>query len=228
MPEQLTFDLPARPALGRGDFFVSRANALAVARLDTPADWPGGQLALVGPAGAGKSHLAQVWAAANDARLIPGEALSEIAVAEVEAPVVIDDADRLPRTSEETLFHLYNHLGHRGLPLLLTSRHPPARWPIRLPDLQSRMAATDIVRIDPPDDSLLAAMLVKLFRDRQLAVPPNLIPWLVTHGERSFAAVQNLVAAIDAASLRAQRPVTRALAREVLDNLTEDGRQSPS
>jgi chromosomal replication initiation ATPase DnaA len=114
------------------------------------------------------------------------------------------------------LFHLCNHLAAGGGSLLVSGREPPARWPIALPDLASRLGAASVARLDPPDDDLLAAVLVKLFADRQLAVEPGLIRYLVSRMHRSFAAAEKLVADLDRAGLARQRPITARLAAEVL------------
>ena len=89
-----------------------------------------------------------------------------------------------------------------------------------MPDLKSRMAATDSVRIDGPDDALLSAVMVKQFADRQVAVPPNVIAWLVAHIDRSFAEAQRMVEAIDKAALAEGRAVTRPLAQRVVASLS--------
>ena len=224
MAEQLILDLPVRTALGRDDFFVSAANADAVERLDAPDSWPNAKLVLVGPKGAGKTHLAHVWAGAEGGRVIAASDLNELDLASVDTPLAVDDADNTPEDAEEALFHLHNHMAHAGRPLLLTARAPPARWALRLPDLASRMQASDVAQINTPDDALLAAMLVKLFADRQLSVSPGLIRWIVTHCERSFATIQRLVPALDAAALSEKRVITRNLAAAVLDKLGEDAR----
>jgi chromosomal replication initiation ATPase DnaA len=219
MAEQLTFDLPVRTALGREDFFVSDANALAVARLDAPDAWPSGKLVLTGPEGAGKTHLAHVWASTNQAVILTASDLAMTEPGALDKPLVIEDADRLPEAAEERLFHIHNVARERRLFLLLTARTPPARWNVSLADLRSRMEATDVALIDAPDDALLAAMLVKLFTDRQLQIDPDLVHWLVGRMERSFAAAQTVVAALDAAALKDQRRISRALAQGVLDKL---------
>ena len=103
--------------------------------------------------------------------------------------------------------------------MLITASRPPRDWGLSLPDLQSRMDAMASVRITPPDDSLLAAVLVKLFNDRQLTVSPQLIDWLVTRMDRSMGTARKLVAALDARALAEGRKITRALAAEVLDSL---------
>lgn len=220
MPRQLTFDLPARPALGRADFFVSPANALALAALEAPGGWPAGKLLLIGPEGAGKSHLARVWAGAEAAEVVAASDLAARPTLPQARAVVVEDADRIAgdRGAETALFHLHNLVLAEGGRLLITARSAPGRWPLVLPDLASRLQASATARLGPPDDALLAAVLVKLFADRQIAVPPTLIPWLVARMERSFAAADATVAALDAAALALGRPIGLALARSVLDS----------
>lgn len=225
MAEQLTFQLPVRTALGRGDFFVSAPNALAVQRLDDPDGWTIGKLALIGPEGAGKTHLAHVWAETHNAQITDTEDLPNLDILAINRAQAIEIPDApLSDGEEEALFHIHNHMAAQSLPLLLIARVPPARWQLTLPDLKSRMTATDVVRIDAPDEALLSAVLVKLFTDRQLQIDPNLIPYLVTRSDRSFAAITHLVAALDAAALTEKRAITRPLARRVLDNLDRDAR----
>ncbi|HXR87106.1 MAG TPA: DNA replication protein, partial [Stellaceae bacterium] len=95
-------------------------------------------------------------------------------------------------------------------------REPPARWSIRLADLRSRLVAAPAVAVDAPDDALLGAVLVKLFTDRQLRISEDLIAYLLPRIERSFAAAQAIVAALDQAALADQRAVTVRLARDIL------------
>lgn len=226
MARQLTFDLPSRTALGREDFFVSPANAEAVALIEAWADWPGGKLALTGPEGAGKSHLVQVWAAESGAAVL---AAGDLAGADIPAlaargAVAVEDLEGLRpgEAGEVPLFHLHNLVLAEGGRLLLTGRTPPRDWPVGLPDLGSRLQATSVATLEPPDDALLAALLVKLFADRQLAVAPNVIAWLVPRIGRSFGAAQDVVNRLDRAALSEGRAVSRALAARVLDISTGD------
>jgi chromosomal replication initiation ATPase DnaA len=117
---------------------------------------------------------------------------------------------------ETALFHLLNWVAQEGGSLLVCARVPPARWPVSLPDLRSRLAALPAVEIGAPDEPLLAALLVKLFADRQLAVPAEVVQFLVSRMERSCEAAGRLVAAIDAAALAAHRRVTIPLVQAVL------------
>ena len=216
MAHQLTFDWPVGVALGDEDFFVAAPNREAYAMVGAPAAWPQGKLVLTGPEGSGKSHLARVLAARADARIVAAGDLPDDL--RRDGAVVVEDADRLPRAREEALFHLHNHMVAHRLPLLLTARSLPARWDVALPDLASRMQATTPASIAAPDDALLQAVLMKLFADRQILPPPGVVSYLAARIERSFAAAQRIVAALDAMALQHKRAITVKLAAQVLDS----------
>jgi chromosomal replication initiation ATPase DnaA len=226
MARQLAFDLPVVAARGRGDFFVSPANRIALASIEAWRAWPGGKLILTGPEGSGKSHLAQVWAGLAEAELVRASDLARRDIRMLAGQnLCVEDADRIagsPR-AEQALFHLHNLALAEGHSLLITARMPPSRWRLALPDLDSRMQATPVAGLEPPDDALLAAVLVKLFDDRQLAVKPPLIAFLVARMDRSLAGARALVERIDRAALAENRALTRALAARVLDNPSETG-----
>ncbi len=219
-PRQLALALQGRPALGRDGFFVSPANRLALAQVDRWPAWPAGRLALAGPPGSGKTHLAHVWAARASARILPGTALAAldpVAIPE-DAAVAVEDADKLPElgpAAEEALFHLCNRLSAGGGTLMVTGRSAPAHWPLTLPDLASRLAVAPVATLEPPDDALLAAVLVKLFADRGISVGADLIGYLTARMERSFEAAAGQVERLDRAALAAGRPVTARLAAEL-------------
>lgn len=225
MIRQLAFDLPAQEAWRREDFFVSPANAVALAAIEGWRDWPLGKLMLVGPEGSGKTHLAHLWCAASGGRMVAGAKLAAADLAEIASAgaVAVEDAEAVAgdRAAEEALFHLHNMVVQRGH-LLLTARRPARDWGIALPDLRSRMDAASVARLEAPDDALLSAVLVKLFADRQVTVQPALIPWMVTRMERSLAAARQLVAALDARALQEGKPISRALAAAVLDSGTTE------
>ncbi|GGD38414.1 DnaA ATPase domain-containing protein [Sinisalibacter lacisalsi] len=220
MARQLTFDLPQREARGRGDFFVSAANAAALAAIDGWRTWPGRKLVITGPPGAGKSHLAALWAEEAGAEVIPAEALSATNPAILAGRnVVLEDAEALAGNTEAeaAAFHLHNIVLAEGGSLLVTAATAPSRWGLALPDLASRMEGTPVVAIEPPDEALLAAVLVKLFTDRQIDPPETLIRYLLPRIDRSFAAARAIVEALDTTALAEGKPVSRDLARQILE-----------
>lgn len=219
MAEQLSFELPVREVMGRQDFYVSPSNAMAVALIDACPDWPTPHVAITGPEGAGKTHLAHVWAAAQDARIV---AARDVPTLEVETlctrPLAVEDVPAIAHDEAALtgLFHLFNLARQNGVPVLFTGRGAPSHWNLSLPDIQSRIEGCFHATLDPPDDTLLAMVLGKLFADRQIAPKPDVIPYLVRHMERSFAAAQQMVARLDKRSLDEGRTISRRLAADLV------------
>lgn len=227
MAVQLGFDLPVRTARGRDDFLVAPSNAMAVAMIENWRNWSGAKMVLSGPIGAGKTHLTHVWAEAAQATIINTKdlrsddvpTLAQTSVAVEDVPHISGNAD-----AQTALFHLHNMVLAEGHTLLLTGTGTVVHWGLQLPDLVSRLQGALETSIDAPDDALLSAVLVKLLADRQLMPPPDVIPYLLKRMDRSFADANRIVAALDQQSLALKRPITRALAGQVLDNDTQGTR----
>lgn len=224
---QLTLDFEHRPALGGEDFLVAPPNAEAVGWLDAWPDWPGTALVLFGPAGSGKTHLAQVFQGMSRARLISSSDLRESQPPSYlgDAPAaILENADVVSTDRdgalEEAVLHLYNVLQESDRHLLMTAKQPPARWGIGLKDLSSRMNAASQAGIGAPDDALIAAVLVKQFQDRQLKIDEDVISFMLARMERSFEAARYIVRAIDDLALKERRNITVPLVRKVLENQT--------
>lgn len=220
---QLVLDLPVVDGDRLEDFLRSPANQAALDAVLSWPDWPATALLLWGPSGSGRSHLARIWQERSGARLLDGvrlgAAATPYALLGEARHCIVDDADRV--ADDVTLLHLYNRVAEQGGQLLLTARAPLGDWGLRLPDLVSRLRTAWSCRIAEPDDALLAALLVKQLRDRQLTVLPGVVSYLARHMERSFAAARRLVHELDRASLSARRPITLPLARAVLASLEE-------
>ncbi|QQA41308.1 chromosomal replication initiator DnaA [Pelagovum pacificum] len=220
--EQLSFHWPREAELDEQSYFVSEANDHAWRVTVAPETWPAHKLVLVGPEGAGKTHLARLFADRTGALILDAPALTGDEALPDDAPaVVLEDADRLPAQAEEFVFHLHNSLHRTGRPFLSTACTPPTSWPTALPDLVSRMTAASVVRIGNPDDDLLEAVLLKLLVDRHLKFEDALIPYLVTHMNRSFADASRMVAMLERRAVDERRAISRRLAREILDSEAE-------
>ncbi len=199
---QMVLDLPFRAAMGREDFWVSPSNRTAVAWIDRWPDWPTPLVILNGPAASGKTHLLKVWQARASAD----------AWAVDDADLTVGDA-----AAEEDMFHRFNRLKEEGGTALMTASLPPAQWAIALPDLRSRLMAQTAVPIEPPDDDLLQALIVKSLADRQLEAGPDAVKYLLARVERSFHAVQDLIERADRLALARKKPITVPLLRELLE-----------
>jgi chromosomal replication initiation ATPase DnaA len=216
-PRQLAFALPHAESFSRDDFLEGPANAAALSLIESWPEWPNRIMLLAGPEGCGKSHLATIWAEQAGARSISAHALTAAAVpgALATGAVVIEDLN--PQAFDErALFHLMNLAREEGAFVLLTARVPPVAFEVELRDLRSRLRAVPVVTLMPPDDQLLRSLIVKFCADRQLNVDETVVSFLATRIERSFAAARRAVEQLDAEALRLGRPVTRALAAELL------------
>lgn len=207
------------------DFLVADCNRAAVACIDRWPDWPGPLAVIFGPEGSGKTHLAHVWQARSRAESVADLAGVDPGAFPPGFALVIEDVrPPLGAEAERRLFHLYNLAGESGGSLLATAREPPSRWQVSLPDLASRLAAAPAAAIGAPDDALLAAVIVKLFADRQVKIEEDVVTYLLARIERSFAAARAIVDRIDRAALAGGRKVTVALARAVLEERGPAGR----
>ena len=216
-PDQMRLPLQRDLPEGAQGFVVSDCNRAAH---DALADWPnliGGVVAVCGPEGCGKSRLGQVWAERVGATALHGAEAALIDPLELEGrPVLLDDA---MDADDETLFHLINLAQSPGGALLLIAREPPSAWTAGLPDLRSRLDAIRTAPVEAPDDIVLAAMLEARFAERGIRPAKDVIPYLLRRIDRSAAAAAEVVARLDAM----HRPVTRALAREVVEGAEESG-----
>ena len=212
MSEQLPLTFPHRPQFREVDFLPSSGNREAMDFLGRVAEWPGGRLALWGEAGAGKTHLLRIWAARTGAAVMDGAELQQERWPA--GPLALDGADAVP--NEVALLHLLNAAEQAGHPVLLAARPPPARYPVRLPDLASRLRAILAVQVGPADEAFLADLLSRLLSERQMVVSASMRAWLLRRLPRRPGSVVEAVARLDGAALAAGSGITRALAAEVL------------
>ncbi|KRR25643.1 chromosomal replication initiator DnaA [Bradyrhizobium lablabi] len=218
-PRQLAFSLPHAESLTRDNFLEGPSNEAALSLIESWPDWPNRVMVLMGPEGSGKSHLAAIWAEQAGARSISAHALDPASVpgALTTGALVVEDL-KPSDFDERAIFHLLNLAREDGAFILITARVPPASFEIELRDLRSRLRAAPAVSLLPPDDLLFRGLIVKFCADRQLSIDETVVSYLATRIERSYAAARRAIELLDTEALRLGRPVTRALAVEVLRN----------
>jgi chromosomal replication initiation ATPase DnaA len=213
----LAFALPHAESLSRDNFLEGPANAAGLALIDSWPEWTSRIMWLAGPEGSGKSHLAAIWAEEAGARSTTANALTPATVPSALATgaLVVEDL-KSGAFDERAMFHLMNLAREDSAYVLLTGREVPAALEIELRDLRSRLRAVPAISLLPPDDQLFRALIVKFCADRQLAVDESVVSYLATRLERSSAAARRMIEHLDTEALRQGRPVTRALAAELL------------
>jgi chromosomal replication initiation ATPase DnaA len=217
---QLTLELAPEPGFERENFVVSGSNEQAYAMIERWPDWPDPMLLILGPPGAGKSHLGAIWASIAKAGV---QSAAALAAANIEAlaaagPLLLEDADAIGE-AETQLFHLINLMRENSMALVITAKAPPDAWGLRTADLLSRLRLAPTVAIGPPDDALIRAVLVKLLIDRQLVIDTSVVGYIALRLERSLDAARTFIDALDREALARQCRISRAIAADVLASL---------
>ena len=217
---QLTLELAPEPGFERENFVVSGSNEQAYAMIELWPNWPDPMLLILGPPGAGKSHLGAIWASTAKAGIQSAASLAAANIEELAAagPLLLEDADAIGER-EAQLFHLVNLMRERGMALLITAKTPPDAWGLRTADLVSRLRLAPTVAIGPPDDALMRAVLVKLLIDRQLVIDTSVVGYIALRLERSLDAARSFIDALDREALARQRRISRAIAADVLRSI---------
>ncbi len=225
---QFALEFPHRESLGREDFLVAECNVEAVTLIDRWPNWPYFGICVYGPEGCGKTHLANVFAT-NVARLtehpykvpsIRAELLNLENVRKIfeeHKCLIVENLENM--INQETLFHIYNLYRDEGGNILFTANTAPARLPVSLPDLRSRLNILPAIEIKTPDDDLLSALLVKLFDDRQILPAPEVISYMLGNMQRSFSYARRLVEEIDNISLERKHAITIPIVKEAISSL---------
>ena len=229
--QQLTLELPHRPALGKEDFLISPCNEEAVRLIDSWPQWNFFAACIYGSEGCGKTHLANVFSnrvslLTNYPYKIPCIKAQQLKLENVHelfqqnSCLIVEDlcAD----INEEAMFHLYNLYRNEGGNILFTSQMAPARIPFKLKDLQSRLNIVPSIEIKNPDDELLSSLLIKLFMDRQINVSPEIISYILNNMERSFSYARKIVQQIDMISLARKRAVSTPLVKDAISDLADN------
>jgi chromosomal replication initiation ATPase DnaA len=215
-PRQLVLALDHAESYAREDFLAGPSNNAALALIESWPDWPNRIMALNGPEGAGKTHLAAIWAEGSGARRVAARVLTEadVPAALATGALVLEDLEP-GAFDERALFHLINLAREEQAHVLVTGREIPATLRVGIRDLGSRLRAVPSVLLQSPSDALLRLVMVKLAADRQIALDEAVVNYVANRIERSFAAARSAVMQLDEEAMRQHRPITRALAAEL-------------
>lgn len=216
---QLPLNFDVNVSRARDDLIEAQSINAALNAIEQWPQWPSYLLVLAGPVGSGKTHLAHIWQDYADARLVDlSYSTDELVQFAKVSPLLLEDIDRSP-FDETKLFHVLNAVKQAQQTMLVTSRSWPSAWPVKLPDLLSRLKAATTVEIGEPDELLLQQVLFKLFADRQLNVDEKVINYLVTRMERSLGSAQEIVNLMDQLALSRNASMNRIIAADVLTML---------
>ena len=217
MPRQLLLPFGDEPTAPAAAFVEAPSNAAALAWLGRVGDWPDRRLAIWGDEGCGKTHLIRSWATRHGADARAGMSLRGLPNRLPPGGLAIDDADAVP--DQETLLHWLNAARDAAVPVLLTGRVPPSAYPVRLPDLTSRLRAITAVGIGLAEDDLLRELLARMLAEHQWRLDEDFQQWLLPRLPRTPAQLREMVARLDRELLTTGGRITQRAVRDVLETL---------
>jgi len=199
---------------------VAGANRDAAQLVTQWRTWPGGALALAGPRGSGKTHLALAWALEAGARQVSPRATPDDGAAIFRAAqgrILIDDADA--EIDEAMLWRLLDMARAGGGAVLLVGQREPVHWSATIPDLRSRLTNLAVARLGEPDEALMEVVLRRICREQFIQLSDNAAKYLARRLPRTFAAAHEWAAALDADLIKGSRPVALGAARKALEKV---------
>jgi len=230
--KQLAFEFGAIPPPTLENFIPGR-NAELLHHVRQLAFAAGGErfIYVWGAPGSGRSHLLKgAVSAARSAGIdalylrcergaaLPGDLASHACIA-------VDDVERLEEAAQIALFSAYNAVRERDGALLASGNVPPARLGLRA-DLVTRLGWGLVYEAQALDDEEKAQALRRRAAELGFALGDDVCGYLLARAPRDMATLLALTDALDRHSLEAKRPVTVALARELLQSAAAGERKA--
>ena len=218
---QLTIEMPKRTALNREDFLVNVRNKVAVDFIDNFYKKSIKLGILIGPKGSGKTHLVNVFCKSLEGvnwSFLSSENKNIYDIFNTNDVIIIENINNFhSKQKEEFLFHSINLSKELNKALLLTSSLQVSKLNFKMSDLVSRLEAMNTASIEEPDDTLMEALIIKLFNDRQISVKPKTVNFLMQRIERSYLGVSEIIELIDKVSLSQKKSISIKLIKGLID-----------
>tara|TARA_Y100000741_G_scaffold7377_1_gene6227 strand:- start:1567 stop:2220 length:654 start_codon:yes stop_codon:yes gene_type:complete len=216
MTGQLIFNLINIKNFNSEDFYVNSNNLEASELIKLWPNWFNGAAVIFGPEKSGKSHLANIWKENSNANVYNLDKNFLPSNINSKENFVLDNFHNLNENDEETFFHIYNQTFNNKKSILITIDKNKFNK-INLKDLESRFNSFSSATINPPDDNLVNALIVKFFKDQQINIDPSVVTFIIKRVERDYEAIFNFLKKIDSLSLENKAKISVSFLNKFFD-----------
>mgnify|MGYP001480371247 CR=1 FL=1 len=213
---QLLLDFDIKTNFNDHDYYVSVSNYFAFNLIDKWPKWEKRILNIHGEKFSGKTHLSKIFQSKSSAiylneKDISNEIFKKIKLYE---SIIIDEFSN--KFEENLIYSIFNLVDQDSKYLLIITETPLSEIKFKLPDLVSRSKNSLLAKIDPPDDDLIFALILKNFSDRQIKLEKQIIEFIVNRIERSYSKISEFIYKVDELSLKKKKPINLKTIKEIL------------
>ena len=213
---QLLLNFNFKKSFNDHDYYVSESNYFAFELINKWPKWEKKILNISGEKFSGKTHLANIFKLKSSALFLNEKEISNDVFKKIKLfeSIIIDNFSN--KIDENLTYSIFNLVDQDSKYLLINSETPLSEINFKLPDLISRSRNSLQAKINPPDDELIFAIILKNFSDRQIKLEKQIIEFIVKRIDRSYRKISEFIYKVDELSLKKKKPINLKTIKEIL------------
>ena len=142
--------------------------------------------------------------------------------------LIVDDVQEFAgkTATQNTFFHIFNHLHNKQRHLILSCDCPPSELDGMEPRVLSRFKWGMIVELESPDYDLRRAVLLRKAMQAGVKIPDDILDFVAENVKDNVREIEGVFASLMAYSTALNQPLTIQLARNVLSNTVRMSKQN--
>ena len=213
---QLLLDFNIKKNFNDHDYYVSDSNYFAYNLIEKWPKWEKRIINISGEKFSGKTHLANIFKSKSSALFLTENKINNDIFKKIKLyeSIIVDGFSN--KIDENLIYSIFNLVEQDSKYLLINSETPLNETNFKLPDLISRSRNMLHAKINPPDDELIYALILKNFSDRQIKLEKKIIEFIIKRIDRSYSKISEFIYKIDELSLKKKKPINLKTIKEIL------------
>ena len=213
---QLLLDFDIKRTFNDHDYYVTNNNYFAFNLIDNWPNWEKKILNISGEKFSGKTHLANIFRSKSSALLLNENEIKNDVFKKIKLyeSIIVDGFSN--NIDENLTYSIFNLVDQDSKYLLINSETPLSEIKFKLPDLVSRSKNLLHAKINPPNDDLIFAIILKNFSDRQIKLEKKIIEFIINRIDRSYSKISEFIYKVDELSLKKKKPINLKTIKEIL------------